>query len=69
MTKALLAALSPKEEGALRRVGAGISMRNFLPAAEVDRLTRLGLVEECEGRVVATEDGRTRLAEIVARPH
>lgn len=62
----LNAALSPREESALRRVRAGISMPNFLPASEVERLKKLQLVEEREGRIHLTVEGSAR-AEAIAR--
>ncbi len=64
--QALNAALSPREESALRRVQAGISMPNFLPAGEVERLKKLQLVEERDGRIHLTPEGSTR-AEALAR--
>lgn len=64
--QALNAALSPKEESALRRVRAGISMPNFLPAGEVERLKKLHLVEERDGRIRLTKEGSER-AETIGR--
>jgi hypothetical protein len=64
--QALNAALSPKEESALRRVRAGISMPNFLPASEVERLKKLQLVEERDGRIHLTPEGSAR-AESIGR--
>ena len=64
--QALNAALSPKEESALQRVRAGISLPNFLPAGEVERLKKLQLVEERDGRIRLTQEGSER-AETMSR--
>jgi hypothetical protein len=60
MERSLKAPLSPHEEGALRRIALGISKPKHLPGRDVDYLTRLGLVEEIEGRVKLTHLGRMR---------
>ena len=64
--QALNAALSPREESALQRVRAGISLPNFLPAGEVKRLKKLQLVEERDGRIRLTQEGSER-AEAMGR--
>lgn len=62
MARGLVAPLSPNEERALRRVGAGITMMNFLPSREVGRLKHLDLVELKGNRVLLTRTGRERMA-------
>ena len=64
--RGLLAPLSPKEEGALRRIAAGITMINFLPGAEVERLEKLDLAERNGKRVFLTEIGRKRIGGVAA---
>jgi hypothetical protein len=64
--QALNAALSPKEESALRRVRAGLSMPEALPAGELGRLKRLHLVEERDGGLHLTPEGSQR-AEALGR--
>ena len=64
--QALNAALTPREESALQRVRAGISLPNFLPAGEVKRLKKLQLVEERDGRIRLTQEGSER-AEAMGR--
>ena len=64
--RGLLAPLSPKEEGALRRIAAGITMINFLPGPEVERLQQLELAEKNGRRVFLTEIGRKRIDEATA---
>lgn len=58
--QALNAALSPREESALRRVQAGLATPDVLPAGEVARLKKLRLVEEREGRIHLTAEGSQR---------
>ena len=60
MERGLLAPLSPNEQTALRRVANGISKPKHLRATSVDRLKRLALVEEHEGRVQLTPLGTRR---------
>ena len=58
--------MSPKEESALRRVRAGISLPDVLPAGELERLKKLHLVEERDGRIRLTQEGSER-AEAIGR--
>ncbi len=59
--RGLLVPLSLKEEGALRRIAAGVTMINYLPGPEVERLQKLDLAK-CSGeRVFLTEIGRKRI--------
>ena len=60
MERGLLAPLSPNELAALRRVANGISKPKHLRATSVDRLKRLALVEEREGRITLTALGLQR---------
>jgi hypothetical protein len=60
MERGLLAPLSPNEQTALRRVANGISQPNHLRSTSVERLKRLALVEETEGRIQLTELGQQR---------
>ncbi len=62
MERGLLAPLSPNEEKALRRVANGISKPEHLRDASVERLKRLALVEESEGRIHLTALGALRFA-------
>lgn len=64
MQDALLAPLTQGEAQTLRRIGSGISMTNFLSAADVERLKALGLIEQTDRRVFITEQGKNRLAAI-----
>lgn len=69
MQRGLLAPLSPNEQTALRRVASGITKPKHLRAASVDRLKRLALVEEHEGRIRLTALGEQRcLADMPAAP-
>jgi hypothetical protein len=61
MERGLLASLSPIEESALRRVAHGISKPKHLRGASVERLKRLALVEEQEGRIRLTPLGAQRV--------
>ena len=54
--------LTPGEEQTLRRIGGGVSMTNFLSAADIERLKTLGLIEQSGRRVFITEPGKSRLA-------
>ena len=47
MANGLLAALSPNEDAALRRIASGGAHARSLRESDVARLKRLGLVEEC----------------------
>lgn len=62
MERGLRAPLSPNEEKALRRVANGISKPKHLRGASVERLKRLALVEESEGRIHLTALGAQRFA-------
>jgi len=61
MERGLLAPLSPNEEKALRRIANGIS-KPRLRDTSVERLKRLALVEESEGRIQLTALGAQRFA-------
>ena len=56
----MVAPLSPKEEGALRRIAGGVTMIDFLPARELERLQHLDLATVQGNRVYLTESGRKR---------
>jgi hypothetical protein len=60
--RGLLAPLSPREEGALRRIAGGVTMLNFLPGPEVERLQKLELGETNGKRIFLTEIGRKRIS-------
>jgi hypothetical protein len=60
MKRGLLAALSPYEQTALRRVADGISRPDQLRPPAVARLKQLALVEEQDGRVRLTPLGTER---------
>lgn len=62
MERGLLAPLSPNEEKALRRVAHGISKPKHLRDESVERLKRLALVEEQDGRIRLTALGAQRVA-------
>ena len=62
MERGLLAPLSPNEEKVLRRIANGISKPKHLRDASVERLKRLALVEESEGRIHLTALGAQRFA-------
>jgi hypothetical protein len=62
MERGLLAPLSPNEEKALRRVAHGISKPKHLRDESVERLKRLALVEELDGRIRLTNLGAQRFA-------
>ena len=64
MQDPFLVPLTPGEEQTLRRIGGGISMTNFLSAADVERLKALELIEQTGRRVFITEPGKSRLAAI-----
>ena len=69
MKRGLLAPLSPNEQTALRRVASGITKPKHLRTTSVDRLMRLALVEEHEGRIRLTALGEQRcLADMPAAP-
>ncbi|CAN5650974.1 hypothetical protein BH10PSE6_BH10PSE6_35600 [soil metagenome] len=69
MQRGLLAPLSPNEQTALGRVASGITKPNDLRATSVERLKRLALVEEHEGRIRLTALGEQRcLADMPALP-
>jgi hypothetical protein len=63
MERGLLAPLSPNELTALRRVANGITKPKHLRSSSVERLKRLALVEESDGRIRLTA-----LDTSVARP-
>jgi hypothetical protein len=60
MERGLLAPLSPNELTALMRVANGISKPKHLRSTSVERLKRLALVEESDGRIRLTPLGRQR---------
>ena len=60
MKRGLLAALSPYEQTALRRVANGISRPDQLRAPDVARLKQLALVEDRDGRIRLTPLGTER---------
>jgi hypothetical protein len=60
MKRGLLAALSPHEQAALRRVANGISKPDQLRPPDVARLKQLALVEEQDGRIRLTPLGTER---------
>lgn len=62
MERGLLVPLSPNEEQALRRVANGVSKAKHLRRPSVERLKRLALVEESEGRIHLTALGAQRFA-------
>jgi len=62
MQRGLTAPLSVREESALRRIKAGITMMNFLPAREIERLKQLELVELRGRRAFLTRAGQQRAA-------
>jgi len=69
MKRGLLAPLSPNEQTALGRVASGITKPNDLRATSVERLKRLALVEEHDGRIRLTALGAQRcLAETPTLP-
>jgi hypothetical protein len=69
MQRGLIAPLSPNEQTALRRVASGITKPKHLRATSVDRLKRLALVEEHEGRIRLTALGEQRcLADMPGAP-
>lgn len=69
MQRGLLAPLSPNEQTALGRVASGITKPKDLRATSVERLKRLALVEEHEGRIRLTALGEQRcLADRPALP-
>jgi hypothetical protein len=63
MERGLLAPLSPNEENALRRVAHGNSKPKHLRDSSVQRLKRLGLVEEQNSRIRLTQLGAQRFAD------
>lgn len=62
MNRGLKAPLSANEEITLRRVGYGIAKPKDLLARDVERLTRLALIDWQGDRLVLTGTGRQRLA-------
>ena len=63
MDRGLKAPLSPNEDITLRRVGYGIAKPNELIARDVERLSRLSLIDRQGDRLILTTLGRQRLAE------
>jgi hypothetical protein len=69
MERGLLAPLSPNELTALRRVANGITKPKHLRSSSVERLKRLALVEESDGRIRLTALGHQRCStEVSAAP-
>jgi hypothetical protein len=68
MERGALAALSPNEEVTLRRIAIGIAMVSELRSRDVTRLIRLLLVEQREGRIVLTDQGRARYRSLPKAP-
>jgi hypothetical protein len=69
MERGLLAPLSPNEQTALRRVANGITKPKHLRSSSVERLKRLALVEESDGRIRLTTLGQQRCSiEVPAAP-
>ena len=64
MERGLLAPLSLNEQTALRKVANGISKPKHLRATSVQRLKRLALIEEHEGRIRLTPLGQQRCLDI-----
>ena len=62
MERALLAPLSPKEEGTLRRIATGLSTPALLPTRDIRRLKNLCLIEEVRDELRLTTVGRQRYA-------
>jgi hypothetical protein len=60
MARGLRAPLSPNEELTLRRVALGIAFAKDLPAADVQRLRNLELIEDGGERFGLTALGRER---------
>ena len=60
MERSALAPLSPNEEVTLRRIAIGIATASELRSRDVTRLIRLLLVEQRDGRIVLTDQGRAR---------
>lgn len=71
MERGLLAPLSPNEQTALQRVANGITKPQHLRSSSVERLKRLALVEESDGRIRLTALGqqRFRAEAATAPPH
>ena len=71
MERGLLAPLSPNEQTALQRVANGITKLQHLRSSSVERLKRLALVEESDGRIRLTALGqqRFRAEAATAPPH
>ncbi len=64
MERGTLAPLSPNEEGTLRRIAAAASPRTMLRARDVERLLKLLLVRDIDGRLELTAIGRERYRQI-----
>ena len=62
MNRGLKAPLSPNEEITLRRVGYGIAKPNELIARDVERLSRLALIDRQGDHLILTPLGQQRLA-------
>ncbi len=62
MDRGLKAPLSPNEDITLRRVSYGIAKPNELIARDVERLSRLALIDRQGDRLILTPLGRQRLA-------
>jgi hypothetical protein len=60
MERGALAPLRPNEEVTLRRIAIGIARASELRSRDVTRLIRLLLVEQRDGRLVLTDQGRAR---------
>jgi hypothetical protein len=68
MERGALAPLSLNEEVTLRRIAIGIAMASELRSRDVTRLIRLLLVEQRDGRIVLTDQGRARYRSLPKAP-
>ena len=64
MERGTLAPLSPNEAGTLRRIATAASPRAMLRARDVERLLKLLLVRDIDGRLDLTVIGRERYRQI-----
>jgi len=62
MERGMRALLSPNEETALRHVATGLAHPTSSKTGHIERLKKLGLVAEDDGRLRLTETGRERYA-------
>jgi hypothetical protein len=66
MERGNVAPLSPNEEGTLCRIAMASSPRAMLWARDVERLQRLVLVRDVDGRLELTATGRARHRQLSA---